>query len=118
MTAAAHRRVTLDPVLVKVAELAVLRALEAAGKRGRLPRSVLAQALRTETHNVHAAVALATSRAECDRLLAGVWDHLCMVMPEHDDFVDCLDDFVRDLIVGRRPYDRAHLHAYLADRLG
>lgn len=97
-----------------VAELAVLRALEAAGKRARLPRACMATAKTLPTHTVHTAIALAACAADCDRLLDGVWDHLQVVLPETaEQLARACDGYVRDLIVRQAPHDRAALHRWL-----
>lgn len=101
-----------------VAELAVLRALEAAGKRARLSRSVMAEARTYPSHTVHERFLLARTRRECDRLLRGVWDHLQLVLPEHaEQIARACDGYVRDLIVRQAPHDRDALVAYLHARI-
>jgi hypothetical protein len=94
------------------AELAVLRALEAAGKRARLPRSIMGQINGTPTHLVHTVVPLATTEEGCDRLLAGVWLHLELVVGDAR-LVEILDSHTRALILARVPLDREALLANL-----
>lgn len=102
-----------------VAELAVLRALEAAGKRARLPRACMAAAKAVPTHTVHVAVALATCPADCDRLLAGVWDHLQLVLPDGaEELARACDTYVRDLITRQQPHHRPALRLWLAEYRG
>lgn len=102
-----------------VAELAVLRALEAAGKRARLPRACMATAKSVPSHTVHTAVALVACPADCDRLLAGVWDHLQLVLPEHaEELARACDGYVRDLIVRQQPHQRPALRRWLAEYRG
>jgi hypothetical protein len=96
------------------AELAVLRALEAAGKRGRLSRSTLGVLKGTPTHLVHTRVQLAMAPAECDRLLAGVWAHLDLILPGEARLVQACDWYVRELIVAQRPHSRRELDRVLA----
>ncbi len=102
-----------------VAELAVLRALEAAGKRARLPRACMATAKAVPSHTVHEQFVLAVDRGDCDRLLSGVWDHLQLVLPEHaEELARVCDGYVRDLIVRQAPHDRAALHRWLSTARG
>jgi hypothetical protein len=104
--------VPAGPVEV-ASQLAVMRALEAAGKRARLPRHVQARARDCNGCEVHLQVRLAHSDDECDRLLAGVWDHLRIVFDSHDlmpptvldTLVRALDLWVRDLIVKQQRPD-------------
>lgn len=102
-----------------VAQLVVLRALEAAGKRARLPRSSLPVARGLPGHTVHLEFVLARSPGDCDRLLAGVWDQLQLVMPEDaEPLARVCDGYVRDCIIGQHPYDKDELRARLAQALG
>lgn len=102
-----------------VAELAVLRALEAAGKRARLPRSCMATAKSVPTHTVHVAVALAGCPDDCDRLLAGVWDHLQLVLPDTaEELARACDGYVRGLIMRQEPHARPALRRWLAEYRG
>lgn len=90
------------------AELAVLRALEAAGKRARLPRSDMGRISSTPTHLVHTVIRLSETSAGCDRLLAGVWLHLELVVGD-SRLVEVLDGYTRMLLVDQRPLDRLEL---------
>lgn len=95
-----------------IAELAVLRALEAAGKRARLPRQMMAEARRCEPHAVHVRFRLAARMRDCDRLLSGVWDHLQLVLDdiEHAEaLARACDSYVRGLILGGHPHRRDQL---------
>ena len=97
------------------AELSVLRALEAAGKRGRLSRSQMGIVKGKPTHTVHTIVALAATPADCDRLLSGVWVHLQLVTDEADPkLIAGLDWYVRELIVNQRKHTRRELDRVLA----
>lgn len=100
-----------------IAELAVLRALEAAGKRARLPRPILAQARRCPPHAVHVRFPLATRPRECDRLLSGVWDHLQLVLDDighAEQLARACDGYVRNLILHQHPHEREKLAQVLA----
>lgn len=110
----------LAPVATEVvAELAVLRALEAAGKRARLPRSCMATAKAVPSHTVHTEFELAADPADCDRLLSGVWDHLQLVLPaDAESLAIACDGYVRELIMRRIPHTRAALHLWLTEYLG
>lgn len=105
---------------IVVAELAVLRALEVAGKRARLPRSWLAERQSLPSHTLHVRFVLAHTDADLDRLLARTWDHLQIVLvAEHaEQIAKACDEYVRDLIVHQRPHEPGALHAWLVDRLG
>jgi hypothetical protein len=102
--------------------LAVLRALEAAGKRARLPRAAQARVRDGNSIDVHLRVRLAHCDTECDRLLDGVWDHLRIVFTERglmpaptlDTLVRALDLWVRDLIVHQAPPDWATMRRVIA----
>lgn len=104
------------------AQLAVMRALEAAGRRARLPRHVIPQARAGDTCEVHLRVRLAHCDDECDRLLAGVWEHLRIVFTERDlmpdptldTLVHALDLWVRHLIVHQEPADWATMRRVIA----
>lgn len=96
------------------AELAVLRALEAAGKRGKLPRSQMGLVKGQPTHIVHTLVPLASSSADCERLLSGVWVHLQLVTGGDGRLIAALDWYVRELIVHQRKHTRGELDRVLA----
>lgn len=99
-----------------VAELAVLRALETAGKRARLPRACLPQRQAVPSHTVHVRFDLG---ADLDRLLLGVWDHLQLVVPDGAEaLARACDEYVRDLIIRRAPHELGGLHEWLSVRLG
>lgn len=96
------------------AELSVLRALEAAGKRGRLSRSQMGIVKGEPTHTVHTIVRLAATPAECERLLSGVWVHLQLVTEGDGKLIAGLDWYVRELIVHQRKHTRGELDRVLA----
>ena len=108
-----HLRMAVEAV----AELAVLRALEAAGKRARLPRPVMVEAATLVSHEVHVRFQLARDPAQCDRLLAGVFDHVRLVLPHPDPLVRTVDGYVRQLIVTRTPHHRTALQRVLRAEL-
>lgn len=95
-----------------VVELAVLRALEVAGKRGRLSREQMG--VKCPTYAVHVVHELAGEPDGCDRLLAGAWSLLEVVVPGQDRLVQALDWYVRQLIVNRVPHTREDLDRVLA----
>ena len=107
-----HTMLPAGPVEV-AAQLAVMRALEAAGRRARLPRHLTPAVKNGDTCEVHLRVRLATREDDCDRLLAGVWDHLRVVFTERDlmppetldTMIRALDLWVRGLIVQQEPAD-------------
>ena len=96
------------------AELSVLRALEVAGKRGRLNRADMGRCSAVPTHEVHTVVRLAGTEAECARLLAGAWTHLELVLPESARLVRALDWYVRSLIVRQERHHRRDLDRVIA----
>ena len=89
------------------AEVSVLRALEVAGKRGRMNRADMGRCSGVPSYEVHTVVKLAASDAECGRLLSGAWAHLELVLPDSDRLVRALDWYVRSLIVRQ---ERHHRH--------
>lgn len=96
--------------LAYVAELAVQRALELAGKRlltrhWRASKPDLNHAPATTLH-VH----IPAAEHDLDRLLAGAWDPLLAVVPGADELVGRLDEYVRDLL----RTSTAHEARYLA----
>lgn len=91
------------------AELSVLRALEVAGKRARMNRANMGRCSVVATYEVHTVVKLATSDAECTRLLAGAWTHLEVVLPDSGRLVQALDWYVRSLIVRQELHHRRDL---------
>lgn len=113
------RPILAPPAQEVVAQLVVLRALEAAGKRARLPRACMATVRALPAHTVHLHYVLARTSPDCDRLLAGVWDQLQLVVPEHADaLTGVCDAYVRDCLVYQIPYDQTALHVCLAQALG
>lgn len=103
----------VDTDVLYACEVAVLRALEVAGKRGRTRhhRSMLAD---VPVHELHVFLRLATTDEGCDRFLTGAWDHLALVIPDHPRLYSVLDWYTRQLIVQRRPHTRDELRRVLA----
>jgi hypothetical protein len=97
-----------------VAELAVLSALHIAGRRGRLPRHCADEANRLPGSEVHIRFRLAADSRDCDRLLAGAWDNLRVVLPHEHRLRTAVDWYVRQLILEQRPHVRAELHKVVA----
>lgn len=120
MTAGGFGPLITAETLDALAELAVLRALEAAGKRARLPRPCMAEARRLPSHTVHTRFTLAGSPADMDRLLDGVWAHLRMVLPADiaEPTVNACDGYVRELISTQCHHQQTLLQHWLADRCG
>lgn len=94
-------------------EMAVLRALEVAGKKS-LKRWARGQVPDVPAHELHTRLRIANTHDECDKLLAGAWDHLSMVLPDEPKLRLTVDWYVRELIVTRQPHDREALDRYLA----
>lgn len=96
--------------LLNTANLAVLRALELAGRR-MVPRSEKRFAPDVPVYERH--TALVVELADLDRLISGAWDMLTVAMPDRPSLVDVLDAYTREaLYAGRR-----HTLADLRDRL-
>ncbi|OZC59263.1 hypothetical protein CH276_22715 [Rhodococcus sp. 06-470-2] len=107
MTAATTDRTTL------ACEMAVLRALEVAGKKS-LKRWARGQVPDVPAHLLHTRLRIAQTHEECDKLLVGAWGHLTMVLPDEGRLVVAVDWYVRELIVKRQPHTRQHLDQVLA----
>lgn len=101
--------------LLLAVEVAVLRALELAAKRSRNTgyRGPRADAVRAiEAWEVYTVRRLATTPAECDRLLHKVWDLLAAVQVG-PRVVEAADWYTRQLIISQRPHTPADLRAVL-----
>lgn len=127
MTAAA-----LDPTGALVPDawqlactLGVLRALEAAGKRGRLPRATVGRlrAAGVPAWEVHLQVRIAARSQDCGRLLEGCWDILRATLPHGasaEEAIAACHDYAVWLLVTQQPFAGSELARYLAghrDRL-
>ncbi len=94
-------------------EIAVLRALEVAGKKS-LGRNVRGVYTGVPAHMLHTRRRIASTHAECDRLLTGAWEHLALVLPGQPKLYQAVDWYVRELIVKSHAHARADLEAVLA----
>ncbi|MBF6298219.1 hypothetical protein IU459_11775 [Nocardia amamiensis] len=100
--------------LTSVCEMAVLRALEVAGKRARNSSRTNRELLAMPPHEQHTARCLARHPEECDRLLPAAWDHLRIVLPDQPKVITAVDWYVRQLIVTRKPHTSEDLRCVLA----
>lgn len=84
--------------LLYVADMAVHRALELAGKRliTRHIRATRPDLNFVPPHTLH--VHISAGDGDLDRILSGVWSTLTDVVPDAGPLVDVLDAYVRDLI--------------------
>ena len=102
-------------------EVAVLHALEMAGKRIReLPRSTRFNLLDAgvQPFDVHCYTTAIPGEcpdrdAELDWLLGGAWTALQTAYPEHLHLVVACDSYVRQLLLGSVPHDRGALRRYI-----
>ncbi|WP_328856901.1 hypothetical protein OG579_17035 [Williamsia herbipolensis] len=101
--------------LLVATEVATLKALAAAGRRARLPRSQADRMRGVPEHAVHTRIRIAAHPEQCERLLAGAWGALRIAltgrMPDGDITVviDVCDGYARELIVAGRPLNRGEL---------
>lgn len=107
--------------LLLACEVAVLRALEIAAKRCRTitrgDRFAYLDREGVPHYALHTKVSLANDPAEVDRLFAGAWDHLALVLPRTPAAIRACDEYTRHLIAVKQPHSRAALAAALADAL-
>lgn len=96
-----------------VADLAVHRALELAGKRliTRHIRASRPDLNHVPAHTLHTHIA--ASDADIDRIMTGVWSTLTAVVPNAGPLVDVLDGYVRDLIRTGTPHESRYLSTAL-----
>lgn len=112
-----------DPVdcLYSTCELAVLRALELAGKRmrGSSPRNERSGLLSIPDHELHlnAIVASQLPRHGLDTLMEGAWSGLNIALPFRETLVADLDFYVRQLIERREPHNPARLRLIVEDHV-
>ena len=108
--------VTIDESTVLASEVAVLRALEMAGKRCRNVSRDRRKVLIAETpdHLLYTQLPNASRHEDCDRLLEGAWDHLRLVLPGRPKVYALCDWYVRELLVTRQQLTRADLERVLA----
>jgi hypothetical protein len=99
--------------------MAVLRALEMAGKRCRgvareRRKQLIAQVpdylLYTQLH-------FSDISTDADRILDGAWTHLALVVPGRPDLYAVCDRYVRQLLVRRTPHTKAAFAEALEDSL-
>jgi hypothetical protein len=115
-----HRCLSSVDGLYPLCEMAVLRALELAGKRmrGSSPRNERSGLLEIPAHELHtnAVVAAQMSRHGIDTLLEGAWAPLRQIMLGHepDGLVPALDEYVRLLIERREPHTPDWLRPIIA----
>lgn len=97
--------------ILQAAHLAVLRALELAGRR-MVPRSEKRHAPEVPVHERHTCLVIELN--ELDRLVSGAWDMLTVAMPERPGLVDALDAYTRELLYEGRRHTLIELRARLA----
>lgn len=100
--------------IVCACEVAVLRALEVAGKRARNSSRQNRARMAMPLHLIHTRFPLALTHEDCDRLLVDAWDHLRIAVPNQQRLYTAVDWYVRQLIVMRRAHTREELHAVVA----
>lgn len=94
--------------LYSTCEVAVLRALELAGKRmrGSAPRNIRSGLLAVPQYELHCNdLVSAASAHSLDALLEDAWTPLRFALPDRPELVADLDDYVRGLIEARLPHD-------------
>lgn len=102
-------------------EMAVLRALELAGKRmrGSSPRNERSGLLSIPAHELHTNVVVASQLASIrhgmDGLLEDAWTPLRITRPDSDALVADLDRYVRQLIERREPHRPESLRLIVED---
>jgi hypothetical protein len=90
--------------------VAVLRALEFAGKR-MVPRTMRASAPDGPAHLRH--TVMPVDVGELDRLLLDVWDLAEVAMPGRPDLISALDGYARELLYAGTPHELGTLRAHL-----
>jgi hypothetical protein len=104
----------VDDCLLMACELAVLRALELAGKRmrGSSARNVRNGLLQVPGHELH--THMSGRRMSLDELMEGVWGTFELVVPGRPELLEDLDQYVRLLIRLREQHDRERLRPIVA----
>jgi hypothetical protein len=99
-------------------EMAVLRALEVAAGRGRAGQSrPTRNANPGPKHQLYLQLRPQTDPAVQNRLLAGAWDTLAVVLPSRPDLYAACDRYVRTLLARLQPHKRDNLlTALVSDR--
>lgn len=103
--------------LYSTCEMAVLRALEHAGKRmrGSSPRNLRSGLMTVPTHELHCnSVVASASTHTTDSLMEDAWTPLTITLPGREALVADLDDYVRLLIDTRQPHDPEWLRPIVA----
>jgi len=107
---------TVTPLnIFVVANATVLRALELAGKR--LAGNVNRTQFSAPTYELHTKLKIEPERV--DKLLAGAWDHLSVLVEQVDSSIDtaalqdALDQYCRTLLVREKPHQPILLKEYL-----
>lgn len=100
--------------LLYAAHVAVLRALEFAGKR-MVPRSARSSVPDVEPHLRH--TVLPVEPADLDRLLADVWGLVDVALPGRADLVAALDAYARELLYEGVPHTIERLRGALGAAL-
>ncbi|MFI9591104.1 hypothetical protein [Nonomuraea sp. NPDC052265] len=92
-----------DPDCVALAaNVAVMRALEVAGKR-LLTRDRRSQYQHLPAWELHTEIP--APEEDLDRLLADAWTCLTQVLPHRDDLITVVDGYVRDLLRSGQPHE-------------
>lgn len=121
MALAASAAACPDPVdcLYATCEVAVLRALDLAGKRlrGSSPRNIRSGLMSIPTHELHANPTLMASsdpKWTSEALLEGAWGHLDLVLPGRHDLIASLNVYVQDLLSQQDLHDPDKLRPIVA----
>ena len=102
---AAYRDAGPAAPLLYVADMAVHRALELAGKRliTRHIRASRPDLNHVPAHTLH--VYISAGEGDLERILTGVWSVLADVVPDSQPLIEVLDAYVRDLIRTGTPHE-------------
>lgn len=106
----------MNDAVILACEHAVLRALHHAAIRSPRTGRSNGREYGIPKYLVHTRVQIAASDEECDKLLAGAWDLLRVVLGADDDadrVVARCDDYTRGLLLGRTAPSRADLAGVL-----
>lgn len=99
-----------DDALMAAANVAVLRALDIAGKR-LVTRASRGQMMPLPTWTRHTHVEI--TRHDLDKLLADAWSLLDVALDGAGKVIETLDAYVRELLLAREPHDVRYLRAAL-----
>lgn len=103
----------VDQCVLDACALAVVRALDISGRRRRLSRQARAAYEGVPGWEYHTLSGVRTD--DTDRCMAGIWDLVTYAAPTLAPLVPVMDDYVRQLIAGRRPHDRQVLAMLLSE---